>query len=383
MSNDKQPEQRRGSTAGAARRRRGEGRPTIADVAARAGVGAITVSQTQRDPGLVSETLRQSIDAAVRDLNYIPNLSARALASTRSAIIGVLIPSLSQVVFTDVLRGIYDGVDGSSLTVQIGNTRYDGEEEERLVDMFLRQQPAGMIVSGTEQRPNTRRMLEKAGCPVVQIMDLTDDPIDRIIGFSHTVAGRRMTEHLIEAGYSRIAFLSGWMSKRASGRLVGYQQALDAAGMEPINVAISELSLPELADSSDPLNPRPVLEFATPRLGRELFAKALAEVPDVDAVFCNNDTLALGVLFECYRRGIRIPEDIGVAGYNDHDYMEAAEPSLSSARTHRYRNGFAAVMAIRDALAGKPAGQRVVDMGVDIMKRRSTDRAGKLKDIQG
>ena len=383
MSNDKQPEQRRGSTAGAARRRRGEGRPTIADVAARAGVGAITVSRALRDPGLVSETLRQSIDAAVRDLNYIPNLSARALASTRSAVIGVLIPSLSQVVFTDVLRGIYDGVDGSSLTVQIGNTRYDGEEEERLVDMFLRQQPAGMIVSGTEQRPNTRRMLEKAGCPVVQIMDLTDDPIDRIIGFSHTEAGRRMTEHLIEAGYSRIAFLSGWMSKRASGRLVGYQQALDAAGMEPINVAISELSMPELADSSDPLNPRPVLEFATPRLGRELFAKALAEVPDVDAVVCNNDTLALGVLFECYRRGIRIPEDIGVAGYNDHDYMEAAEPSLSSARTHRYRNGFTTVMAIRDALAGKPAGQRVVDMGVDIMKRRSTDRAGKLKDDQG
>jgi LacI family gluconate utilization system Gnt-I transcriptional repressor len=362
---------------GKSRRRRGDGRPTIADVAARAGVGAITVSRALRDPHLVSAPLRVSIEKAVSELNYIPSLSARALARTRSDVIGVLIPSLSQVVFTDVLRGIYDGAEGSPFTVQIGNTRYDPKEEARLVDVFLRQKPAGLIVSGVEQLPATRQMLEEAGCPVVQIMDLTSDPIHRIIGFSHEVAGRRMTEHLIEEGYEHIAFLSGWMSRRATGRLVGYHQALAAAGMPATNIAISAGQMPELTDSRNSVLKRPIREFATPRLGRQLLGRALEENPAIDAVFCNNDTLALGVLFECSRRGIRVPEQMGIAGFNDHDYMESAEPSLSSARTHRYRNGLMAVISIRDELAGKPDPQHIVDMGVDIMKRRSTDRFGR------
>src|SRR6478609_1874448 len=115
------------------RRSRSDGRPTIADVAAKAGVGAITVSRALRSPELVSEGLRKLIDEAVRDLNYIPDLNARALASTRTDVLGVLVPSLSHTVFTDVLRGVYDGVNGTKLKVQVGNTRYDAAEEERLI----------------------------------------------------------------------------------------------------------------------------------------------------------------------------------------------------------------------------------------------------------
>ena len=95
-----------------------------------------------------------------------------------------------------------------------------------------------------------------------------------------------------------------------------------------------------------------------------------------DAVFCNNDTLALGVLFECLSSGIRVPEDIGIAGFNDLDFMEAAEPALSTVRTHRYRIGHAAVAAIRAKLNGEESKSRIIDMGFDIVQRRSTDRNG-------
>src|SRR5690349_7180155 len=113
----------------------------------------------------------------------------------------------------------------------MGNTRYQPEEEERLIAQMLRQKPAGMIVSGTEQNDRSREMLENARCPVIQIMDLTDKPIDTIIGFSHYEAGRAITRHLIEAGYRHIGFLSGWLNGRSFGRYSGLKDALTEAGI--------------------------------------------------------------------------------------------------------------------------------------------------------
>jgi LacI family gluconate utilization system Gnt-I transcriptional repressor len=121
---------------------------------------------------------------------------------------------------------------------------------------------------------------------------------------------------------------------------------------------------------------RPVPEVATPSIGRLLFRQARASDPKIDAVFCNNDTLALGVLFECLSSGIRVPEDVGIAGFNDLDFMEAAEPALSTVRTHRYCMGHAAVAAIRAKLNGEQPESRIVDVGFDIMQRRSTERSG-------
>ncbi len=346
-------------------------------MAAHAGVAAITASRALRTPHLVSDALRTKIAAAVAALDYVPNFSARALASKSSDVLGVLIPSLTHSTFTDVLRGIHDGAAEGALQVQVGNTRFDPAEEERLVELFLRQRPAAMIVSGTSQTPGARAALAAAGCPVVQIMDLTDDPIDMVIGFSHARAGRLMTEHLIAQGYRRIAFLSGWMNTRSHGRLMGYRQALAEAGLaEPCSVhSLSEAAVAGMVTRAAP-GERPVLDFARPGFGRELLRQALAQAPTLDAVFCNNDSLALGVLFECQERGIAVPGRIGIAGFNDLDFADAAHPSLSSVRTHRYRIGQMAVAAVQDRLAGRPPGPAVVDVGVEIMARRSTARTG-------
>jgi LacI family gluconate utilization system Gnt-I transcriptional repressor len=359
--------------------RRSKGRATIADVAARAGVGAITVSRALRDPSRVSEALRARIDRAIRELDYVPDLAARALASRQSSMVAVLIPAIAQNIFTDVLRGVYDGVEDSGLRIEIANTRYHPDVEERLVAELLRHRPAGVIISGVGQSSATRRMLEGAGCPVVQIMDLTDDPIQKIVGFSHFDAGLRMTGHLIAAGYRRIAFVGGMMNGRSLGRLAGYRTALETAGLyDPRLIGVLG-PLPE-APRAGPVMDH---EFADARMGRSLTGGLLDRFPDLDAVFCNTDVLAIGALFACMARGIRVPEDFGIAGFNDFDYMEAAEPSLSSVRTHRWRCGNEAMRAVRAVLGGASIGEPVVDLGTEIMQRRSTDREGRQAAPRG
>lgn len=352
--------------------RRSKGGATIADVAARAGVSAITVSRALRVPGQVSVALRAEIDKAVRELDYMPNLSARALASRRTNLVGVLIPSLSQNIFTDVVRGVYDGVGESGLRVEVANTRYDAGLEEQAVAEMLRHAPAALIISGVDQSPATRRMLEGADCPVVQIMDLTDRPVQKIIGFSQFGAARSMTEHLVESGYRRIGFLAAWMNSRSYARMDGYQFALEEAGLFD----------PELIAMAGPndrgSNGGPVADdqFATTRMGRDLTMALFDRRPDIDAVFCNTDVLAIGALFTCNARGVAVPRDFGIAGFNDFDYMEAAHPGLTSVRTYRWQCGNEAMLAVREQLSGGEIGAPVVDLGFGIMRRASTDRLG-------
>lgn len=126
---------------------------TLSEVAAQARVSPITVSRALRDPAKVSPEARARIDQAIRELGYVPNPAARALASGRTDVVGVIIPSVSNNVFADVTRGIYDALEGSALSVQMGNTRYSPLTEEELIRVFLSQRPAGLIVAGHDQSP--------------------------------------------------------------------------------------------------------------------------------------------------------------------------------------------------------------------------------------
>ncbi|WP_181176901.1 MULTISPECIES: LacI family DNA-binding transcriptional regulator [unclassified Mesorhizobium] len=338
------------------RSRRGGGRPTISDVARKAGVGAITVSRALREPERVSQDLRRQIQAAIDELGYVPDPNARALASARAEVFGVLVPSLTNNVFAEVVRGIYDSLSDSPFRIQLGNTHYSGLEEERLLQLFGSQRPAALIVAGIDQTPSSRRLLENAGCPVVQVMETGPDPVDMMVGFSHLDGGRTATEHLIEMGYRRVGFIGARMDPRSQRRLAGYRIAMEKAGL---------------------FDPRLVTTTPVPSsvsLGRELFRDALAKVPTLDGVFCNNDDIALGVLFECHRAAIDVPKIIGIVGFNDLDMMQVAFPSVTSIRTHRYEIGRRAVAMALAAIGGDRPQQRVVDLGFELKRRESTAR---------
>lgn len=211
-------------------------------------------------------------------------------------------------------------------------------------------------MAGIDRTPASRKLLENAGCPVVQVMETGPDPVDMMVGFSHLDGGRAATEHLLEAGYRRIGFIGARMDPRSQRRLAGYRMTVEKAGLFD----------PRLITTT------PVPSSVT--LGRELFRDALAKMPTLDGVFCNNDDIALGALFECHRASIGVPKRIGIVGFNDLDMMQVAFPSVTSIRTPRYEIGRRAVAMALAAIGGEPPQQRVVDLGFELMRRESTAR---------
>jgi LacI family gluconate utilization system Gnt-I transcriptional repressor len=286
----------------------------------------------------------------------VPNLAARALASQRTEVIGVLIPSLTNNVFSDVLRGIYDAFDGTRYSVQLANTRYSILQEERLLRLFLAQKPAGLIVTGINQTPDSRAIMESVDCPIVQLMEIGPAPIDMMIGFSHFDAAKAAISHLLDQGYRQIGFLGARMDPRVQRRLEGYRAAMTAAGL---------------------FDARLIVTTAVPTsvtLGGTLFADLLAKAPDIEAVFCVNDDLALGALFECKRRHMSVPEQMAIVGFNDLEFMSSSVPSLSSVRTNRYDMGKNAAQMVIETLEGRRPEQPIVDLGYSIIQRQSSVR---------
>jgi LacI family transcriptional regulator, gluconate utilization system Gnt-I transcriptional repressor len=329
---------------------------TLKDVAAEAGVSLITASRALRTPDVVSTNTRERVAAAVRLLGYAPNQAARALASARSSIIGIIVPSVTNLVFTDVLRGVYDSIEDHDLQVQLGNSRYTAHKEEQLLRVFAAQRPAGLIVAGREQTPAARAILKQLGCPVVQVMDLPIEPIDMSIGFDHTAGGRAATRHLLDQGYRRIGFLGARMDPRARRRLDGYTEVLAEAGLADDRLI---MTIPQPSSVS---------------LGGQMLANFLLQVPNADAVFCNNDDIAMGALFECQRRGITVPKDFGIIGFNDLEFADSIAPSLSTIRTPRYETGRRAVEMIAATNTGHRPEQACVDLGFELKARQSTAR---------
>lgn len=342
---------------------RSPGKVTLADVGRVANVSAITVSRALHKPEMVSPKLRQRIEEVVAELGYVPDPVARALASDRTDVIGVLIPSVTNSVFADVLRGIYSGVEGSPFSIQFGNTRYSVLEEERLLRIFLSQRPAGLIVSGIDQSETSRALLTQARCPVVQIMEMGPAPVDMMVGFSHCDAAYDATRHLIANGYRRIAFFGARMDPRTQRRLEGYLRAVKEAGLYDEGLLIT--------------TPR----ASTVELGCQLLSDLLARTQKVDAIFCNNDDLALGVLFECQRRRIAVPDDIGLCGFNDLEMMAVANPPVTSVRTFRQEMGRRAVEMVLARVAGKDVPQPVVDLGFQLMPRQSTRGQERMRRV--
>jgi len=328
---------------------------TLVDVAKSAGVSAITVSRAINYPDKVSPVLRQQVQQAIERLGYIPNQFASSLASAKSRVVGVAIPSLTNVVFTDVLRGIYEVLGAAGYKVLMVDTHYSPLEEEKLVRALLSQAPEAMILTGGEQTRSCLQLLEKAAIPIVQLMELLPQPLDMNIGFSHWQAGYDVASFLLGQGYSRIGFIGARMDARVQQRLQGYRTALEEAGVYlPAAVATT---------------PEPSSIGAGGDLLRSLMAATQGKV---DALFAANDDLALGALFEAQRMNIRVPGQLAICDFNDIEAAAYVNPSLTSVSVGRYEMGVKAAEMIVNCLAGERPAQAVVDMGYRIQERDST-----------
>jgi len=325
-------------------------------VALAAGVSPVTVSRAIRQPDLVSEALRQRVAEAVAQLSYIPNHLASALASTRTNIVGAIVPSLTNGVFDDYVLAIEEVLQPAGFQLLVLNVHYSDLEEERAIQTLLGYHPEAMIVVGVDQTERSRQLLSYAGVPVVQTMDVTDEPIDLNIGLDHGDAGAAAVRYLHELGHSKIAHLTARGDPRARRRHAGYLRQMRSLGLPTMGLV---QSLPRISNTE---------------MGRELFSKVLSDTPDVTAVFTCNDDLALGTLFECQRRALRVPEDIAIVGFNDLDFCVSSMPPLTSVSTGRQQMGRWAAQSIIEIIrgSGERPEQRRVDVGFTIMARGSS-----------
>jgi LacI family gluconate utilization system Gnt-I transcriptional repressor len=331
-------------------------RARLSDVAAHAGVSAVTVSRAIRKPEMVSADVRRRIDAAVHELGYVPNYLASALASAKTHIIGVVVPSLTNGVFVDYLRALHDFFLPKGFQVLVLNSRYSLMEEERALATLIGHHAEALIVAGIDQTDRSRTLLESAGVPIVQTMEIGDQPIDINIGLSQHDAGYAATRYLLDLGHRKIAHIAARIDFRAKRRMEGYKQAMAEAGID----------CTEMVEATT--------QQSTVRRGAEMFSAVLSRLPDIEAIFCCNDDLALGALFECQRRGIRVPQDLSIVGFNDLEYCASAFPPLTSVAVPRYEMARQAAEIVHEIIRGsgtRPKQARI-DLGFKIVTRGST-----------
>ncbi|AWL07810.1 LacI family DNA-binding transcriptional regulator [Massilia oculi] len=332
---------------------RGTGRATLEQVAGMAGVSIMTASRALSQPQMVSEVTRVKVEQAVAELGYVPNRAARALASSQSHVIVVLVPSFSNAVFTAVLEGIHDAVAPGQYQLLIGNTYYSQAEEEKLLRTYLQSSPDGILFSSQAHSPAVAKMLEASQVPSVSMMDLSDEPGALSVGFSQFEAGMEMTRHLVKKGYRRIGFIGAQLDERTLRRADGYRAAVVEAGL------------------ADPRLELMVPEPSTIALGAELMGQMMANMPDCDAVFCCNDDLAHGAVYHCQRHGIRIPQEIAVCGFNDLPASRWMMPSLTTIDTPRYQVGFEAASLLLQVIKGQEPERKRIDLGFALRERES------------
>ena len=330
---------------------------TLRDVSEASGVSEMTVSRVLRNRGDVSEATRERVLAAARGLGYVPNKIAGALASQRVNLVAVIIPSLANLVFPEVMTGITERLDDTGLQPVVGVTNYSPAREEKVLYEMLSWRPSGVIIAGLEHTAASRAMLETAGIPIVEIMDVDGAPVDSAVGISHRRAGREMAETILAAGYRRIGFLGTMMPNdhRARKRMEGFEQALARHGLT--------LADREFYSGGSAL-----------AKGREMTEAILKRTPDLDFIYYSNDMIGAGGLLWCLEKGINVPQRLGLAGFNGLELLEGLPRRLATMDACRLEIGRIAA----DIVAGRRPGGIVGGERVEItpvLQRGDTIRA--------
>ncbi|MBW8191910.1 substrate-binding domain-containing protein [Neiella marina] len=327
-------------------------RTSLKDIADRVGVTKMTVSRFMRNPELVSAQTRDKISKAVDELGYIHNRAPAMLSKASSKAIGVLLPSLSNQVFANFTQGIESVTNKRGYEVLLAHYGYNQETEERKVATLLSYHVDGIILTSTKHSENTLKMLKTANVPVVESMELTDHPIDMVVGLDHQEAAYSAVQSMLAKGRTKIAYFGARLDNRTKYRMEGYDRAIVDAGAQKYH-------------------------FLTPNhssftLGRELLARALVECPNLDGIFCTNDDIAIGTILACQEKGIRIPEDISIIGYNALDIGQAISPKLTSVYTPRYEMGETSADILLDRIEGLPNKKKIYDLSFTITKGESS-----------
>lgn len=321
---------------------------TLHDVARAAGVSPITASRALGNPELVSPATRERVHQAVEATGYIPNRLAGGLKSQRSMTVGALVPVISVAQFLPTVQMLTEELDGAGYQLILGQTGYDHAREAALLDTMVGRRVDGLVVAGLLQSGGASERLRRLGIPVVETWDLSDRPLDMLVGFSHLKVGSAVAGFFLAKGWASVGVATG-DDRRAELRREGFVAAI---GRE---VPTARVKAP-----------------STMALGRAALGDLLRQDAGIRAIFCSSDGLAQGVLAEAQARGIHVPDDLAVVGFGDADFAAYLVPSLTTVHIEGAEIGRRAAQMIVARCRGVAVAEPVVDVGFDIVEREST-----------
>lgn len=339
---------------------------SLLDIAHAAGVSHSTVSRALRDDVRISVDVRTRIRAIAGDLGYVPNAVAQSLQGQRTRAIGVLVTTISDPFFADVIAGMESVARPAGYSLLLVATHNDPQQEREGFADFRRRRVDGLIMASSRGMPDRDAF---ASLPLV----LVNSAAPRIDSGLHSVAvddrggARIAVEHLLALGHRRIGCL-GAPSRAASNlrRRRGYLDALTAAGV---------VHDPTFSLDAGALDADPDADFAA---GRALAPTLLDR--GVTALFCYNDMIAIGALRACRDRRVRVPEHVSVVGFDDVAPSRYCDPELTTVRQPRTLLGASAMQLLLDQLAGRAVRSRTVAPELVIRESTShvfTDRSSR------
>jgi LacI family transcriptional regulator len=287
--------------------------PTVFDVARVAGCSISTVSRALNNPTRVSPEARQRVISVAAQLGYVPNASARTLRSSKSSLIGAIIPTLNHAIYARMIESMRNRLAQSSVSLLQDTIGYDLDLELQQTRLLIEKGIEGILLVGAQHRPETLQLLRDRSIPFVITYAVSDSPDIPFVGFDNSKAGALAARHLIDLGHRNLAMIAGITrdNDRAAQRVEAFLKTAKAAGISRENVPIVEA--PYRMDS-----------------GQSALHFILDTRPQTTAVFCASDILAIGAMKECRDRGVLIPQDLSLVGFDNLEIAEYLSPGLTT-----------------------------------------------------
>lgn len=322
---------------GARRARHGNGRARLAEVAALAGVSTATVSRVFNAPEKVSPDVRERVLNSAAQLAWIPNAAGRALASSRSHIVGAIIPTLDDEIFAAQIAGLQATLTQQGLTLFLGCSNYDPALALEEARAMLARGVEALALVGEDHPPELFEALHRQRLPYVVTYAWRAESPHPCIGFDNQAAFARLTQHLLDLGHRRFGVIHQPLAHndRVQARLAGIRETLASVGIDLPATAVHEG--PATIDAGI--------------VGTQ--ALLVAESPPT-ALICGNDRLALGALFAAQHLGVDVPRQLSITGFDDLELVSHLHPALTTLRIDNRAIGVAAAEALLRARAGDP-----------------------------
>jgi LacI family transcriptional regulator len=331
---------------------------SIREVAARAGVSVGTVSNVLNRPEIVALSTRDRVHEAIKELGFVRNESARQLRAGRSRIIGLVVMDVANPFFTDVARGVEDEASRAGLAVILCNSDDQLPKETRYLELLEEHRVQGILITPVAGADERLALLQRRGTPVVLVDATSPSGGQCSVAVDDVLGGDVAMSHLIDGGHQRLAYIGGPLSiRQVADRRDGALRALARAGRAPAALQMIET--------------RGLNAYAGQQAGAAIAAQPAGRRPT--GAFCANDLIALGLLQEMTRRGIGVPGDIAIVGYDDIDFAAAAAVPLSSVRQPRQQLGrTAAQLLLAETLASDAHTHRQVTFKPELEIRQSS-----------